>query len=77
MFSFPGPVCAGPILENQMIKLCASYGLKVPASQEYSSVSFHASAEVEVAGNERARRLRQRLERLHVLVAPARIVLLL
>ncbi len=34
-----------------MIKLCASYGLKVPASQEYSSESFHASAEVEVAGN--------------------------
>lgn len=32
-----------------MIKLCASYGLKVPAEQEYSSESFHASAEIEVA----------------------------
>ncbi|MBK9974274.1 MAG: hypothetical protein IPP14_05830 [Planctomycetes bacterium] len=32
-----------------MIKLCASYGLKVPAQQEYSSESFHASAEVELA----------------------------
>ena len=33
-----------------MIKLCASYGLKVPGQQEYSSESFHASAEVEMAG---------------------------
>jgi hypothetical protein len=32
-----------------MIKLHASYGLKVPADQEYSSQSFHATAEVEVA----------------------------
>jgi hypothetical protein len=32
-----------------MIKLHASYGLKVPAEQEYSSQSFHATAEVEVA----------------------------
>ena len=32
-----------------MIKLCASYGLKVPAEQEYSSESFHATAEIEVA----------------------------
>lgn len=34
-----------------MIKLHASYGLKVPGPQEYSSESFHASAEVEVADN--------------------------
>lgn len=32
-----------------MIKLHASYGLKVPADQEYSSQSFHATAEVELA----------------------------
>jgi len=34
-----------------VIKLHASYGLKVPGPQEYSSESFHASAEVEVADN--------------------------
>ena len=32
-----------------MIKLHASYGSKVPGKEEYSSESFHASAEVEVA----------------------------
>jgi hypothetical protein len=32
-----------------MVKLHASYGLKVPGAQEYSSESFHATAEVEVA----------------------------
>jgi hypothetical protein len=32
-----------------MIKLQASYGLKLPAEQEFSSESFHASAEIEVA----------------------------
>lgn len=32
-----------------MIKLHASYGLKVPGAQEYSSESYHASAEIEVA----------------------------
>lgn len=32
-----------------MIKLCASYGLKVPSTQQYSSQSFHATAEVELA----------------------------
>lgn len=34
-----------------MIKLCASYASKVPGPKEYSSESFHASAEVEVADN--------------------------
>lgn len=32
-----------------MIKIVASYGLKVPAEQEYSSQSFHATAEIELA----------------------------
>jgi hypothetical protein len=32
-----------------MVKLHASYGLKVPAAQEYSSESFHATAEIELA----------------------------
>lgn len=32
-----------------MIKIVASYGLKLPAEQQYSSESFHATAEVEVA----------------------------
>lgn len=32
-----------------MIRLHASYGLKVPAEQEYSSQSFHATAEIELA----------------------------
>jgi len=32
-----------------MIKIVASYGLKLPAQQQYSSESFHATAEVEVA----------------------------
>ena len=32
-----------------MIKLHASYGLKVPAEQDYSSQSFHATAEIELA----------------------------
>lgn len=32
-----------------MVKLIASYGLKVPGAQEYSSQSFHATAEVELA----------------------------
>lgn len=32
-----------------MIKLHAAYGRKIPAEQEYSSESFHASAEVELA----------------------------
>lgn len=31
-----------------MIRLHASYGLKVPAAQEYSSQSYHASVEIEV-----------------------------
>lgn len=47
-----------------MIKLCASYGLKVPASQEYSSESFHASAEVEVAGNVQGEALKAALSNL-------------
>ena len=53
MFSFPGLAFAGPstIQEDHVIKLHASYGLKVPGPQEYSSESFHASAEVEVADN--------------------------
>jgi hypothetical protein len=32
-----------------MIKLVASFGMKVPGEQEYSSRSYHATAEVEVA----------------------------
>ncbi|MCA8938578.1 MAG: hypothetical protein KDB07_02115 [Planctomycetes bacterium] len=32
-----------------MIKIQASYGLKVPAAEEYSSQSFHASIELELA----------------------------
>ncbi|MCC6574982.1 MAG: hypothetical protein IT462_14475 [Planctomycetes bacterium] len=32
-----------------MIRLQASYGLKVPTAREYSSEQFHASAEIEVA----------------------------
>lgn len=32
-----------------MIKLSASYGLKVPAAQEFSSESYHASTEIELA----------------------------
>lgn len=32
-----------------MIKLHASYGLKVPGEQEFSSQSFHATAEIELA----------------------------
>ncbi|MCC6575120.1 MAG: hypothetical protein IT462_15190 [Planctomycetes bacterium] len=33
-----------------MIKLSGSYGLKIPGKQEYSSESYHASAEIELAG---------------------------
>lgn len=49
-----------------MIKLCASYGLKVPGQQEYSSESFHASAEVEMAstGNADPNTLQNALSRL-------------
>lgn len=32
-----------------MIRLHASYGLKVPAEQDYSSQSYHATAEIELA----------------------------
>ena len=32
-----------------MLKLNASYSKKVPAEEEYSSKSFHASVEVELA----------------------------
>jgi hypothetical protein len=34
-----------------MIKLHASYGLKVPGKVEFSSESFHATAEIELADN--------------------------
>lgn len=34
-----------------MIKLHASYGLKVPGPEEYSSESFHATTEIELADN--------------------------
>lgn len=32
-----------------MIKIVASYGLKIPADEQYSSESFHATTEVELA----------------------------
>lgn len=34
-----------------MIKIHASYGLKVPGPEEFSSESFHATAEIELADN--------------------------
>lgn len=34
-----------------MIKLHASYGLKVPGPEEFSSESFHATTEIELADN--------------------------
>lgn len=33
-----------------MIKLCGAYGVKIPGPKEYSSESYHASAEIELAG---------------------------
>lgn len=33
-----------------MIKLCGAYGAKIPGPREYSSESYHASAEIELAG---------------------------
>ena len=47
-----------------MIKLCASYGLKMPARHEYSSESFHASAEVELPGNTQGQELKAALHSL-------------
>ncbi len=42
-----------------MIKLNAAYSKKVPAEQEYSSKSFHASVEVELPANASTEELRQ------------------
>ena len=47
-----------------MIKLHASYGLKVPADQEFSSKSYHASAEIEVADTALHNGLRDTLAKL-------------
>ena len=44
-----------------MIKLNASFSKKVPAEQEYSSKSFLASVEVELAANASEQELRQKI----------------
>lgn len=47
-----------------MIKLNASYALKVPASEQYSSQSYHASAEIEVADSAVQNGLKEALSQL-------------
>ena len=44
-----------------MIKLNAAFSKKVPAEQEYSSKSFHASVEVELPSNANEQELRQKI----------------
>ena len=44
-----------------MIKLNAAFSKKVPAEQEYSSKSFLASVEVELAANASEQELRQKI----------------
>jgi hypothetical protein len=47
--------------EGSMLKLNASYSKKVPAEEEYSSKSFHASVEVELPTGLNAAELQQKI----------------
>ena len=51
-----------------MLKLNASFSKKVPAEQEYSSQSFHASVEVELPDGLTEFQLRERIHNTFVMV---------
>lgn len=54
-----------------MLKLNASYSKKVPAEQEYSSKSFHASIECEMPSGQTTRQLKQKIHDTFKLVEAA------
>jgi len=51
-----------------MLKLNASFSKKVPAEQEYSSQSFHASVEVELPDGLTEQQLRERIHNTFLMV---------
>ena len=51
-----------------MVKINASYSKKVPASQDYSSQSYHASVELEMADNLSNEQLQARIHQTFALV---------
>ncbi len=51
-----------------MLKLNASFSKKVPAEQEYSSQSFHASVEVELPDGLTEHQLRERIHNTFLMV---------
>ena len=54
-----------------MLKLNASYSKKVPAEQEYSSKSYHASIECEMPSGQTAAQLKQKIHDTFKLVESA------
>ena len=54
-----------------MLKLNASYSKKVPAEEEYSSKSFHASIECELPSGQTAAQLKQKIHETFQLVESA------
>ena len=48
-------------LENQMLKLNASFSKKIPAAEEYSSQSYHAAIEAELPDGLTPQQLQERI----------------
>jgi hypothetical protein len=55
-------------LENQMLKLNASFSKKIPAAEEYSSQSYHAAIEAELPDGLTPQQLQERIHGTFLLV---------